>query len=61
MLLNTFAFEYFFHAFETPFRVFEWPPVDLPTLKSNIRNIVDYLRGIAKTCRVYVRKKVYVD
>ena len=26
LLLNTFAFEYFFHAFETPFRAFEWPP-----------------------------------
>ena len=26
MLLNTLAFEYFFHAFEIPFRAFEWPP-----------------------------------
>ena len=26
MLLNTPAFEYFFHAFETLFRAFEWPP-----------------------------------
>ena len=26
VLLNTLAFEYFFHAFEIPFRAFEWPP-----------------------------------